>query len=167
MEYSIEPILTEDRDTIIDIFNHYVKNSFAAFTGDKIPYHAFDKLFQMSNGFPRGAIKDQNGKTVGFGMLRIHNPIAAFSQTAEVTYFIHPDYTRKGLGKLMLDFLEKRAMQKGITNILANISSLNPSSIKFHSKNGFIECGRFSSVGKKNGREFDAIWMQKKLLDDK
>jgi phosphinothricin acetyltransferase len=163
MEFSIGPILTENRNTIIDIFNYYVENSFAAFTRDKIPYQAFDSLFKMSNGYPRGAIKDKNGNTAGFGMLRFHNPIAAFAQTAEATYFIHPDHTRKGLGTLMLDFLEKGAIQKGITNILANISSLNPNSIRFHLKNGFIECGRFNKVGKKKGREFDTVWMQKRL----
>ena len=163
MKFSIDPILTEDRNTIIDIFNHYVENSYAAFSTDKIPYEAFDNLFKMSNGYPRGAIKDQKRKTVGFGMLRYHNPITSFAQTAEATYFIHPDHTRKGLGTLMLDFLEKRAIQKGITNLLANISSLNPNSINFHLKNGFVECGRFNKVGKKRGREFDIVWMQKVL----
>ena len=64
---------------------------------------------------------------------------------------------------MLLGFLEKGAIEKGITNILANISSLNPRSIEFHQKNGFIECGRFKKVGKKNGKEFDTVWMQKML----
>jgi len=129
----------------------------------KIANQAFDMFLQMSNGFPRGTIKDQNGKIVGFGMLRTHNPMPAFSQTAEVTYFIHPDHTGKGLGKMLLGYLERGAVERGITNILANISSLNPDSIKFHQKNGFMECGRFRKVGKKKGREFDTVWMQKML----
>jgi L-amino acid N-acyltransferase YncA len=147
----------------IDIFNYYVENSFAAYPENRLPYQAFDMFLKMSNGFPTGSIKDQNGKIVGFGMLRAHNPMPTFSQTAEVTYFIHPDHTGKGLGKILLDFLEKGAVEKDITNILANISSLNPNSIKFHEKNGFIECGRFRRVGKKRGREFDTVWMQKML----
>jgi phosphinothricin acetyltransferase len=163
MEYSIKPISNEDRESIMDIFNHYVENSFAAYPENKLPYQAFDMLLQMSNGLPTGSINDQNGKIVGFGMLRIHNPMPTFSQTAEVTYFIHPEHTGKGLGKMLLGSLEKGASEKGITNILANISSLNPKSIKFHQKNGFIECGRFRKVGKKKNQEFDVIWMQKML----
>jgi L-amino acid N-acyltransferase YncA len=163
MEYSIRPILNEDRESIIDIFNYYVENSFAAYPEKKIPYQAFDMFLQMSNSFPTGSIRDQNGKIVGFGMLRTHNPMPTFSQTAEVTYFIHPDHTGDGLGKMLLSFLEKGAVEKGITNILANISSLNPRSIEFHQKNGFIKCGRFRKVGKKNGQEFDTVWMQKML----
>jgi L-amino acid N-acyltransferase YncA len=161
MEYSISQISNEDRKAIMDIFNHYVENSFAAYPENKLPYQAFDMFLQMSSGFPTGSIRDQNGKIVGFGMLRTHNPMPTFSQTAEVTYFIHPDHTGVGLGKMLLSFLEKGAVEKGITNILANISSLNPRSIEFHQKNGFMECGRFRKVGKKKGQEFDTVWMQK------
>jgi L-amino acid N-acyltransferase YncA len=163
MEYLISPITTEDREPIMDIFNYYVENSFAAYPECKLPYQAFDMLLQMSKGHPTGSLKDQKGKIVGFGMLRTHNPMPAFSQTAEVTYFIHPDHTGKGLGKMLLVFLEKEGSDKGVTNILANISSLNPRSIKFHKKNGFIECGCFKNVGKKNGQIFDTVWMQKML----
>jgi len=147
----------------MDIFNHYVENTFAAYPENKLPYAAFDMFLQMSQGFPAGSIKDQDGKTIGFGMLRAHNQIPTFSHTAEVTCFIHPDHTGKGIGKMMLDYLETGAREKGITNILANISSLNPGSIRFHQRNGFMECGRFEKVGKKKGQVFDTIWMQKML----
>lgn len=163
MEYSIGPMSTEDCESVMDIFNFYVENTFAAYPEDRLPYQAFDMFLKMSDGFPSGTIKDQNGKIVGFGMLRSHNPMPTFSQTAEVTYFIHPDHTGKGLGKMLLDSLEKGAIDKGITTILANISSNNPNSIRFHEKNGFIECGRFRRVGRKMGEEFDTVWMQRML----
>ncbi len=163
MEYSIIPISNEDREAIMDIFNHYVENTFAAYPENKLPYQAFDMLLQMATGFPTGTIKDQSGKILGFGMLRTHNPMPTFSRTAEVTYFIHPDYTGKSLGKKLLCFLEKGAMEKSIANILAIISSLNPRSIDFHKKNGFVECGLFKNVGIKKGQIFDTVWMQKTL----
>jgi len=163
MEYTITPMSQADREAIMDIFNHYVENTFAAYPENKLPYAAFDMFLQMSQGFPAGSIKDQDGKTIGFGMLRAHNQIPTFSHTAEVTCFIHPDHTGKGIGKMMLDYLETGAREKGITNILANISSLNPGSIRFHQRNGFMECGRFEKVGKKKGQVFDTIWMQKML----
>lgn len=163
MEYSINPISKSDRESIIDIFNHYVENSFSAYPEAKLPYQAFDRLLQMSNDFPTGAISDHNGNVIGFGMLRAYNPMPAFSQTVEVTYFIHPEYTGKGLGGRLLNFLEKGAIAKGITNILANVSSLNPGSIAFHKKNGFVECGEFQKVGRKKNQEFNVVWLQKIL----
>ena len=163
MEYSIDSMSNDDRESIMDIFNYYVENTFAAYPENKLPYQEFDMFLKVSDGFPRGTIKDENGKIVGFGMLRSHNPMPTFSHTAEVTYFVHPDYTGKGLGKMLLDSLEKDAVKKGITNILAHISSKNSSSIKFHEENGFTECGRFRKVGRKKGQKFDTVWMQKML----
>jgi phosphinothricin acetyltransferase len=163
MEYSINPITTEDREAIIDIFNYYIENSFAAFPEIRLPFQAFDFLLQMSKGYPNGTIKDENGKVVGFGLLRTHNSIPAFAQTAEITYFLDKEHTGKGLGRMLLDFLERGGRKRGLTTILADISSLNPGSINFHRNNGFVECGRFLKVGKKNGQLFDTVWMQKML----
>lgn len=163
MEYSIGPIASCEREAVIDIFNYYVENSFAAYAEDKLPYQAFDMLMQMSAGYPTVSIKDASGRTLGFGMLRRHSPMPTFARTAEISYFIHPDYTGKGLGKLLLDYLEKGATDKGIRVILASISSLNPASLKFHKKHGFVECGLFKGVAIKKGQEFDTVWMQKNL----
>ena len=163
MNYSIQPILNEDREAIMDIFNQYVENSFAAYPEEKLPYQAFDMFLEMSRGYPFASIKDNSGIVVGFGMLRAHNPLSTFSQTAEVTYFVHSDQTGNGLGKMILNYLEENGRHNGITNLLANISSLNPGSIRFHQQNGFVECGHFRKVGSKNNYDFDTVWMQKRL----
>ena len=157
------PISNEDREPIMDIFNYYVENSFAAYPETTLPYDAFDMFLKMSQGYATAAVKDDNGELIGFGLLRVHNPMPTFSKTAEITYFIRPEHTGKGVGTKLLTHLEKEGKKKGITNILANISSLNPRSINFHKKNGFIQCGRFKSVGMKNGQVFDTVWMQKMI----
>jgi len=51
----------------------------------------------------------------------------------------------------------------GVDCLLANISSHNEQSLDFHRKMGFQQCGRFRRVGKKFGKDFDVIWMQKLL----
>lgn len=163
MEFRISPIVNEDREPIIDIFNYYITNSFAAYPEKEVPYDAFDFFKQMYQGYPTGTVKNNDGKIIGFGFLRPHNPMPAFAITAEVTYFISNEYTGKGIGNALLKYFEEEGKKQGIKNILASISSLNTGSIDFHKKNGFNECGRFLSVGKKNNRVFDLVWMQKML----
>lgn len=163
MHFHFEPILLEHREPVIDIFNYYVENSFAAYPESKMPYDFFDKLLKMSDGYPTIAVKNENGEILGFGMLRTHNPIPTFSQTAEITYFIKPEYTNRGIGSIMLTHLVDEAKRKGISSILASISSLNEGSINFHRKNGFVECGRFKKIVKKKEQVFDVVWMQKML----
>jgi L-amino acid N-acyltransferase YncA len=100
---------------------------------------------------------------MGFGMLMAYNPFPTFSHTAEITYFIKPGYTGRGIGKLLLDHLIPKARDKGITCLIASISSNNVESINFHKKNGFIECGRLKEVGRKKGQTFDVLYMQKMM----
>jgi phosphinothricin acetyltransferase len=163
MEQTITPLTRDDQNPVMDIFNHYIEHSFAAYPETPLPYPAFDMFLQMTKGYPTGVIRDSEGKVTGFGMLRPYNAIPAFSGTAEITYFLHPDHTGKGLGKKLLDHLEKGAVEKGVRHILASISSLNPGSMKFHENNGFVSCGRFTGIGQKKGRVFDVVWMQKTL----
>jgi len=163
MEYSLSQISPRDRRPIIDLFNHYIEHSFAAYPENAVPYEAFDIVVGMSQGYPSATVKDDNGTVVGFGFLHAHNPLPAFSHTAEVTYFISPAHTGKGIGTTLLRYLEDEARKLNIRNILATVSSLNPRSIAFHKKNGFSECGRFKKVGRKKGRTFDTVWMQKAL----
>jgi L-amino acid N-acyltransferase YncA len=163
VECRINPMGAEDRKEVIDLFNHYVESSFAAFPETRVPYAAYDMFLQMSSGMPTGVMRDGEGKLLGFGMLRRYNPMPAFSHAAEISYFIAPEHTGNGLGGMLLAQLEREAPAKGITTLLAQISSLNEGSIRFHGKNGFVECGCFRGVGRKHGRLFDAVWMQKTL----
>jgi phosphinothricin acetyltransferase len=96
-------------------------------------------------------------------MLRAYSPFPVFSRTAEITYFLRPGFTGQGIGKTMLGYLVEKAKEQGITSILASISSLNEESIHFHRKNGFAECGRFRTIGRKREKDFDVIYMQKML----
>lgn len=147
----------------MDIFNYHIEHTFAAFREEPVPYEAFDAFVQMAAGYPTGAVRSSTGEVVGFGLLHSHGRSPTLAQTAEITYFLHPDHTGKGLGRLLLGVLEQAAAERGIVNLLANICSLNEGSINFHRKNGFVECGRFTRIGKKRGQEFDTVWMQKSI----
>jgi L-amino acid N-acyltransferase YncA len=163
MNVKIAPITKDNRKEIIDIFNYYVENSFAAYPEQKLPYEFFDHFLEMCEGYPALTAEDEHGDILGFGLLRAYNPFPTFSQTAEITYFIKPGYTGRGIGKRILDSLLAKATEKGFTSIIASISSLNEGSINFHKKNGFVECGRLREIGNKRGKTFDVVYMQKML----
>ena len=162
-DYRLDPISINDREPVIDIFNYYVENSVAAYPETKVSYEFFDMLLKMSYGYPTVAVRDERGRVIGFGMLRVHNRLTTFSQVAEITYFIRPEHTGKGVGTCILEYLIEEAKKKNITSILASISSRNERSIAFHEKNGFRECGRFQNIGIKRGEVFDVVWMQRML----
>ena len=155
--------MTQEKE-VMDIFNYYVKNSFAAYPEKQLPYEFFGKMIEMTKGYPAYVMK-VNEKIIGFCFIRAYNPFPAFSETAEITYFIDKDYSGKGFGKMALEKLEGEAQKLGIKTILASITSENVDSLKFHRKNGFAECGKFPAIGNKFGKPFDIIWMFKKIAN--
>jgi phosphinothricin acetyltransferase len=163
MRYHFERLSEEHRKPAIDILNYYVDNGFAAFSETRLPYTLFDIYLQVSAGYPAVAVKLDSSEIVGFAWLQAYHPSAAFHRTAEIGYFIRHDYTRCGIGRAILDRFIKEARKMGIDSILASISSLNESSINFHLKNGFTECGRFQRIGRKFRRDFDLVWLQKQI----
>jgi phosphinothricin acetyltransferase len=162
-DYSFEKVSESHRQAVIDIFNYFVRQSHAAYLEKAVDYLFFDQFLKMCRGYPGLVIKNGDQQVVGFGFMRPHHFADSFQRAAEVTYFILPENTRQGLGTAMLDLFVREARKRGIDSLLANISSRNQESIRFHLKNSFQECGRFLRVGRKFGEDFDVVWMQKHL----
>ncbi len=163
MEIFLEPITLADREDVIDIFNYYTENSFAAYTEKPLSYERFEGFMQASWGYPALMARESSGEALGFGMLRPYSSIPVFSATAELTCFLRHGYTGLGIGKIIFAHLEARAREMGISSILVSISSQNEGSLRFHLQNGFRECGRLVGVGQKLGERFDVIYCQKFL----
>lgn len=158
----IDTVKDKDARVVIDIFNHYVKNTFAAYPEEAVPYQSFELLRSTAEGYPFLVARDEKA-AFGFAMLRPHSPFAAFSRTAEVSCFVAPEQTGKGIGSQLYHRLLHESREKGLRTILAGISSLNPKSLAFHERMGFVQCGRFLNVGRKWGKDFDVVWMQKTI----
>jgi L-amino acid N-acyltransferase YncA len=160
VSYSLEEMTSQHRTPVIDIFNYYISNSFAAYPEQPVDYEFFSRFLEITRGYPAVVIKDNTGTIVGFAFLHPYRPGSAFRRAAEITYFIHPQHTGKGLGSSILERFASGAKELGIDTLLANISSQNDQSLRFHSKNGFQECGRFRRIGRKFDEDFDVVWMQ-------
>jgi phosphinothricin acetyltransferase len=163
MEYTFRPANDTDQRAVLSIFNHYVETSYAAYFGNRLDESFLIQLNQKTSGYPFYIIETPEKQIVGFGLIHSYHPAKTFSRVAELSYFISPSHTRKGLGTKLLSILIDKATEMGITSLLASISSLNQSSVDFHNKNGFVECGRFIQIGRKFRQDFDVVWMQKSL----
>ena len=164
MNITFEKLGNTHQKEVMDIFNYYVENSFAAFSETRLPDIFFEKIMEKIQDYPAYAIKDSDtGAIAGFCYLSAYHPFPTFKHTAQISYFILPHYTHAGAGKMSLDILETDAKKRGIRTILADISSKNPQSIPFHEKYGFKRCAQLEKVGHKFGEDFDVIIMQKEL----
>ena len=157
---TLTPLSEQDRTAVIDIFNHYVEHSFAAYPEKKLDYSFYDNFLALSARYPSAVMK-LDGAVIGFGMLRPYSPMPVFARAAEITYFLDPSHTGRGAGATLLDHLCREGKNAGIDTIIAGISSKNEPSLRFHAKHGFADAGRLVRAGRKHGEDFDVVLMQK------
>lgn len=163
----IREATSQDTQEMLEIFNYYIENSFAAYLETPVGPEFFQTSPEKSE--PNKSehspfyVIEENNKVIGLGALRPYFPFRNFKHTGVVSYFMLPEYTRKGMGAKLLDIMCQDAKKKNMKSLLANVSSKNQASLNFHLKHGFVECGRFKAAGTKFGTYFDIIWLQKFL----
>ncbi len=163
--FVIRESMPEDIQGMLEVFNYYVENSFAAYFETPVGPDFFQTLYDQngqnrSEYFPLYVIEGE-GKILGIGALMPYFPFPNFLHTGVLSYFILPEYTRKGLGTGLLDILCQEAQIRKMKALLVNISSKNEASLNFHIKHGFVECGKLKAAGTKFGDYFDIVWLQK------
>jgi len=164
MQIKFEKMGIEHQKPIMQIYNYYVENSTAAFPAAALPEQFFTMLMEKAKGYPAYAIlNSETLEVAGFCMLSAYIPLSTFKETSVITYFISKDYTGKGIGAQCLKKLETEAVQMGIKYIIADISSENQGSLKFHTRHGFEVCGTLKNIGNKLERHFDIVFLQKEL----
>ncbi len=88
----------EDAGAILDIFNHYVEHSFASYFKTKVGAEFTRALLGIGRRYPFVVAKDDDGRVLGFGLLHPYHPGDTFHRAAEISYFLHPDCRRRGIG---------------------------------------------------------------------
>jgi L-amino acid N-acyltransferase YncA len=161
MEYYIHKVAEGDKNAVIDIYNYFIENSFTTFLEKTLDHSLFEALREISIGGAFYVVDTGEKEIVGFALLKKYQNVECFKRSAEVSYFILPKHTGKGLGTKLFSRLIDDARMLGIDTLLASISSLNEEGLEFHKRIGFTECGRLKNVGKKMGMDFDVVWMQK------
>jgi L-amino acid N-acyltransferase len=154
----IREMQESDRDAVMRIFNHYAATSFATYPDGPLPPQFFVPL---RDGALSAIVLESDGGIAGFGLLKPFLPFPAFRKTGMLTYFLAPEVTGKGFGSRLLERLTEDARNKGMTMLVANMSSKNETSIGFHKHHGFSEAGNLTVVGEKFGQTFGVLWMQK------
>jgi len=163
MNFTIRKAVESDTNQMADIFNYYIRNSFAAFPVEEMEAPLFFNIMKNIS-FPGTVyVVDVDGKIAGFGIIKRLYESSVFNRAAEPGYFMLPGFTGKGIGSKLLETMEADARKLDIKIFFAGISSVNTGSLDFHKKHGFKECGRFNKAGFKKGQEFDIVWMQKSI----
>lgn len=80
------------------------------------------------------------------------------------TITVDPDARRIGVGQALLDAVERRLKDAGVTRTLLEVAVDNDAAIALYRKNGFAEVGRRKGYyTRKDGRQVDALVLERLL----
>ena len=161
-DFTVRDVVSIDQNQLCAIANYYIDRSFASFYPTTANKKYFDGLVKMTKKHAFLALEHE-GRLVGYAFLSAFKPSSLFERSAKVGIFLHHEYTGRKLGALLMDHLIEKARTLGLENLISSIASPNEPSLKFHLGQGFVECGRLLNVGRKFGRCFDEVLMQKQL----
>jgi 2-haloacid dehalogenase len=164
-EIEIRPATVNDLDGITEIYNHYVVNSPATF--DLTPLRSEDRRgwfdHYSDTGPHRLLVATRAGRVVGYAASSQFRPRPAYDPSVEVTTYLAHDEAGKGIGSLLYQQLFAAIRAEDLHRAYAAISQPNPASVALHRRFAFREVGTLHQVGRKHGRWWDVLWMERAL----
>jgi len=161
----IRPASLADLPRITEIHNYYVQNTHITF--DVRPFTSEQRVpwfNQHSNGGRhRILVAEDGGQILGYTATGSFRSKEAYETTVEVSVACSPDSTRKGIGSQLYRELFSLLEKEDVHRVVAGIAQPNAASNALHGRFGFTEIGAFTEVGRKFGKYWDVMWMQKTM----
>ncbi len=82
----------------------------------------------------------------------------ALSKTAEISYYIHFDHHRKGVGSMLIDAAIEICLDLNINTLIAILIGCNQGSLGILDKYGFKEWGCFPNIVELDSKSFDHMY---------
>ncbi len=167
MNIVLKPLEKKHLEEATELYNYFVTNTTVTFHTEVFtPEEMATLLFQEESDIYTTLAVLDNEDFCGYAFLAPYKKRQAYRITAEISIYLKPEYTGKGIGKIVLEKMEQHAINNGIHSLIATICGENVASIKLFERNGYIICGALKEVGIKFGRSLDIVIMQK-ILDNK
>ena len=154
---------TADLMAINDIYSYSVLYSTATYQDEPSTMAEREVWFSAHGAQHPVIVAEMNGQVIGWGSLSPFHARAAFRHSVEESVYIHHDYHRRGIGRMILLDLLTRAKTIGHHRVIAAISADQEPSLALHRTLGFVDAGRLSEVGFKFGRWLDLVYLEYRL----
>ncbi|MBN2747191.1 MAG: GNAT family N-acetyltransferase [Bacteroidales bacterium] len=101
-----------DFNVVKAIYDHYILNSTATFHTDLISLEELKSVILVAHPKYKSYLIEYEGKTCGYCYISQYKKRQAYDRTAEITIYLKPEYSGKGIGKTTLDKLENIAQKQ-------------------------------------------------------
>jgi L-amino acid N-acyltransferase YncA len=157
----IRAAAADDIATIVDTYNHYVRNSIVTFEEHEVSVGDMaGRVAQVEmDGLP-WLVAEADGEIVGYAYASKWKGRCAYRYSVESTVYVAPGLGGRGIGTQLYAALLARLKEKGLHTVIGGIALPNPGSVALHEKFGMSLVAHFKEVGFKFGRWIDVGYWQ-------
>ena len=160
----IRDIETRDIAAIVEIYNHYIRNTIISFEEKEIDIAEISsRIKKVKSAGLWWLVAEERNQVVGYAYASTWNARSAYRNTVEVSVYLDCSATGKGYGSQLYSELFRRLESRSIHVVIGGISLPNLESIKLHEKFGMRQVAHIKEVGYKFGRWIDVGYWQVKL----
>ena len=161
---AIRPAEPRDLPRLVEIYNHYIATTH--FTFDTEPYTVETRtpwLRQFDGGRHRCFVLVESGRVEGYASSAALKPKAAYGTSVEVSVYLAPGLTGRGRGRALYERLFAALAGEDLHRAYALIALPNEPSLALHRGFGFEPAAHLHEVGRKFGRYWDVVYLEKAL----
>ncbi|MET3026028.1 N-acetyltransferase family protein [Flavobacterium sp. UW10123] len=152
----IRKLLVEDWNQVKSIYQKGIDTGNATFQTSAPSWEDWDQSHLTSCRI----VMEENNKVIGWAALTPVSSRCVYAGVAEVSVYVDPAHSGKGIGLILLNELVRLSEAEGIWTLQAGIFPENTASLRIHEKAGFRILGTREKIGKQNG-----IWRDTALLE--
>lgn len=108
-------------------------------------------------------VAEADGDVAGYAGTGPFRAKRAYDTSVETTIYLAPEHTRRGFGNMLYAALFDAIAGDDVHRALAGVTLPNPASLALHRRFGFREVGVFRENGRKLGRYWDVLWLERPL----
>jgi len=160
----IRPVEPRDLSRLVEIYNHYIATTH--FTFDTEPYTLETRrpwLEQFDGKRHRCFVLADGARVEGYASSAALKPKPAYGTSVEVSIYLAPGLGGRGHGAVLYRTLFAALAGEDVHRAYALIALPNEPSLKLHRAFGFAEAAHLHEVGRKFGRYWDVVYLEKAL----
>lgn len=149
-----------DAEGILSIYAPYVSDTSFTFEMEVPSIEAFaERIRSYLENWP-WLVCESDGKISGYAYGARYRERVAYQWCVESSIYIHDDFQKAGIGKVLYNCLFEILKRQGFYNVYAVINLPNEKSVAFHERLGFIYFATYEKVGYKLGKWKNVGWWQ-------
>ena len=160
IELQIDTATKQDLNRIVEIYNWAIENTSATFDTDSKTIQSQFGWFESHDEKHPVIVARKNGRVLAWGSISPWSDRCAYSGTGEISFYVDPDFHRKGIGFNVLKRLIEIGKEKNFRTLVSRIAGKSEASVHLHKKLGFSNIGTMKNVGKKFDEIIDVHLMQ-------